>query len=231
MVKVRKSRTLFSIFLPSPFARLVEHARRGGELVRKLREAVLAFCEGDERRVRELAEEISRGEHEVDEVKSEIRRNLPRGILLPVDRSDLLAFLKPQDSIADFAEDAAHMLTLRRPERLPEGVRVKLLELVEGVIRTVDAYVEVVGRLSKVARFSFRQRDIKEALEAIPRVEELEHETDVIGMELGRMIFASEGELGPVGVYHLNELAKTIGEIADCAARAADRLRTMLTRR
>jgi len=231
MVKIRRTRTLLSIFLPSPFVRLVEHARMGGELVRKLREAVLAFCEGDERRVRELAEEISRGEHEVDNLKSAIRQNLPRGILLPVDRSDLLAFLKPQDSIADFAEDAAHMLTLRPPGRLPEEVRRGLLELVDAVIRTVDAYVEVVGRLANVAKFSFRHRDIKEALEAIPKVEELEHDTDVIGMRLGRAIFAAEGELGPVGVYHLNELAKTIGEIADCAARAADRLRTMLTRR
>ena len=231
MVKVRRTRTLLSIFLPSPFARLVEHARKGRDLVHRLREAVQAFCEGDEEKVRRLAQEISNAEHEVDLLKHDIRQNLPRGILLPVDRSDLLAFLKPQDSIADCAEDAAHMLTLRRPGPLPEGIKEGLKELVEAVIRTVDAYVEVVERLTHVAKFSFRHRDIREALRAIPKVEELEHETDVIGMRLGRLVFAAEEELGPVGVYHLNELIKVIGEIADSAARAADRLRTMLTRR
>lgn len=229
---MRKTKTLLPIPFPSPFARLIEHAKKGSELVQKLREVVLAFCNGEEERVRELAEEISRGEHEVDHIKSSIRQHLPRGILLPADRSDLLALLKPQDSIADFTEDAAHILALRPlREPLPEGVKKGLLELVEVVIQTVEAYVGVVGRLANVAKFSFRHRDIKEVLEAIPKVEELEHRTDVIGIRLGREIFASEGELGPVGVYHLSELAKTIGEVADCAARAADRLRTMLTRR
>lgn len=231
-MKEKKAKTFLSVPFPSPFAGLVEHARKGGELVRKLRVAVLAFCNGEEEQVRELAEEISKGEHEADEIKTSIRRNLPRGILLPVDRGDFLAFLKPQDSIADLAEDAAHMLTFCPPGRpLPEGVKKGLLELVEAVIQTVEAYVEMVERLTNVAKFSFRHRDIKEVLEAIPKVEELEHRTDVIGVRLGREIFTSKEELDPVGVYHLNELVKTIGGIADYAARAADRLGTMLTRR
>jgi len=192
---------------------------------------VEAFCDGEQEKVRTLEEEISREEHRIDVRKREIRQNLPKGVFLPVDRSDLLAFLKPQDSIADFAQDVVHILTLRPGYSIPEGVRDGLSELVDAVIRTVDAYVETVDKLSRVARFSFREKDISQVIEAIERVEELEHEADVIGMRLGREIFASEGELGPVGVYHLSELAKTIGEVADNAARAADRLRTMLARR
>ncbi|HIE04637.1 MAG TPA: TIGR00153 family protein, partial [Candidatus Latescibacteria bacterium] len=176
-----------------------------------------------------LEKEVSREEHRIDVRKREIRENLPKGVFLPVDRSDLLAFLKPQDSIADFVEDVVHIMSLR-PGKVPEEIRKGLSELVDAV-RTVDAYVETVGKLSRVARFSFRGKDIAQVMEEISRVEELEHETDIIEMSLGRTIFAAEGEIGPVGVYHLSELAKAIGEVADNAARAADRLRTMICRR
>lgn len=229
-MKIRKPKTLFSVFLPSPFTGLAEHAEMAGKLVHRLREAVEAFCDGDQGRIRKLEEEVSREEHSVDLHKRKIRENLPKGAFLPVDRSDLLAFLKPQDSIADFAEDVVHIMSLR-PGKVPEEIREGLSELVDAVVRTVDAYVEMVGKLSRVAKFSFRGKDIAQVMEEISRVEELEHETDIIEMSLGRKIFAAEGQVGPVGVYHLSELAKAIGEVANNAARAADRLRTMISRR
>ncbi len=61
-------------------------------------EAVFA---DDKQRVEELQQEISKLENEADDLKKEIRMNLPKSFLLPVPRSELLDVLLTQDKVAN----------------------------------------------------------------------------------------------------------------------------------
>ena len=49
--------------------------------------------------------DISQCEREADSLKREIRLKLPRGLFLPIDRTDLLELVTQQDKLANYAKD------------------------------------------------------------------------------------------------------------------------------
>jgi predicted phosphate transport protein (TIGR00153 family) len=223
-------RSVLGIFGESPFKPVHTHAEKSGEAVHKLKEAVDAYVQGDYITVRTLNAEISAIEYEADIIKQTIRKLIPSSMMLPVDPNDLLSFLKPQDSIADHAHHTAHWLTLRETE-LPLEIKQGLQELMERTIKTVDAYENTVDDIAKLLETSFSKKEIKRILKKVPDVEELEHETDITKKQLQQKIFEYEDKLGGVGVFYLINLLRDMGNIADSASKAADRLRTMILRR
>ena len=75
-------RSVDKLYAKSPFKLVYEHAVKGNETVHKLEELVRAFCDGDMKRVNEIADEISNLEHEADKIKQSIRNRLPSSVLL-----------------------------------------------------------------------------------------------------------------------------------------------------
>ncbi|HJH32094.1 MAG TPA: TIGR00153 family protein [Methanosarcinaceae archaeon] len=230
MIKREYIRSVLNVFAESPFRPLHMHAEKGGDAVRKLSESVEAYCEGDMTRVEILSREIDIIEHEADVIKQTIRSQLKSSIMLPVNANDLLDFLKPQDAIPDDAQDVAYWLTLRQCE-LPDVIRNGLLELMSKTAETVEMYETLIDKLSELLETSFSKKEVKQTLAIVPQVEELEHEVDIIETNLTKVIFKHEDILGGAGVYHLTELVKAIGDIADKSEHAADRMRTMILRR
>ncbi|MGP8320769.1 MAG: TIGR00153 family protein [Methanosarcinaceae archaeon] len=230
MIRREYIRSVLNVFAESPFRPLHMHAEKGGDAVRKLSESVEAYCNGNMARVEELSREIDVIEHEADVIKQAIRSQLKSSIMLPVNANDLLDFLKPQDTIPDDAQDVAYWLILRQCE-LPDVIRDGLLELMSKTAATVEMYETLVDKLSELLETSFSKREVKQTLAIVPKVEELEHEVDIIETGLIKTIFKNEDILGGAGVYHLTELVKSIGDIADKSEYAADRLRTMILRR
>jgi predicted phosphate transport protein (TIGR00153 family) len=223
-------RSVLGIFGESPFKPVHTHAQKGVEAVHKLKLAIDAYCSGDYLTVQTLNTEISAIEYEADIIKQTIRKLIPSSMMLPVDPNDLLSFLKPQDSITDNAHHTAHWLTLRKTE-LPLEIKEDLLELMERTVKTVDAYETTVDEIAQLLETSFSKKEIKKILKKIPLVEELEHETDITKKQLQQKVFHHEDELGGTGVFFLISLIRDMGNIADSADKAADRLRTMILRR
>ncbi|MDW7733298.1 MAG: TIGR00153 family protein [Methanolobus sp.] len=230
MIKKEYIRSVLNIFASSPFKPLGMHANKGGEAVRKLSESVQAFCDGDMEKVEQLNHEIDVLEHEADVIKQTIRSELSSSIMLPVHADDLLNFLKPQDSISDDAQEVSYWLTLRRFEASDE-IREGFLELMARTLTTVEMYGKLVDTLSELLETSFSKRDVEDTLALVVEVEEMEHQVDIVEKELMKKVFKEEDALGGAGVYHLAKLITGIGNIADKAEHAADRLRTMVMRR
>ncbi|MDD2666410.1 MAG: TIGR00153 family protein [Methanocellales archaeon] len=224
---MRYMRSILGIFAESPFKPLYSHAEKACEAAYKLEEIVQAYCDGDVEKVQELNEEISGLEHEADIIKQEIRKRVPYSVLLPVNRQDILEFLKPQDGISDCAEDVAKLMTLKSYV-LPEEIKRGLTEMTHMTMKAIDAYLKVTESISQLVSTSFRKKDIKETLELIPPVEKLEHEIDTIEILLTKKIFLAEDEIGTLGVFHLAKILDVLGDVSDNAARAVDRLRTMV---
>ena len=230
MIKKDYIRSVLDIFASSPFKPLGMHAGKGGDAVRKLNEAVVAFCEGDGRKVEEINHEIDVIEHEADVLKQTIRSELSSSIMLPVHAEDLLSFLKPQDSISDVTQDVSYWLTLRQFDASDE-VRQGFLDLMKTTLETVELYEGLVATISELLETSFSKRDVQDTLALVMKVEEMEHQVDVVEKALMKKIFQQEDSIGGAGVFHLMRVAGGIGDIADKAEHAADRLRTMVLRR
>jgi len=223
-------RPIFEIFGKSPFGPIYEHALKGKETVYALKKVVEAWCEGDMESVAQLAEEVSRLEHEADIIKQKVRERLHAAVLLPVDRNDALEFLKPQDSIADSAERAAELISIKENVVLTENLKRMFREMMEKTIECIDVYEALVKELRGLLESSFSKKVVARTVEVVPKVEEIEHEIDIVEMEMLKEIYRSEEELGAVNVFHLYHIIVTLADVSDNTARAADRLRTMIYR-
>src|SRR5690606_22815474 len=128
-------RNIFAVFGRSPFGPLAQHTERVHETVQLLRPLFEAFLAQDWARTDQVYQQISKLEHKADVLKNEIRDHLPKSMFLPVDRGDILLYLKEQDGIADRAEHVA-VLRNRRHTPAPAGMQDDILEFVDLIIAT-----------------------------------------------------------------------------------------------
>ncbi|MEM2457730.1 MAG: DUF47 family protein, partial [Archaeoglobaceae archaeon] len=89
-------RSVGQVFGYSPFPTLVKHAILCGRAVGILQRQFEAYEKGNFDLVEKLKDEIDELESQADELKEEIRTHVTRSLILPIDRQDLLEFLKTQ---------------------------------------------------------------------------------------------------------------------------------------
>jgi len=223
-------RSLLGLFARSPFAPLAQHTERVLETVRQLRPLFEAFFAADAAKAREVYQRISSLEHSADELKNEIRDNLPRSLFLPVDRGDILLFLKEQDAMADRAEDVGVLLTMRKTEA-PEALRSITLDFVNHIIECAETWNRTAQELPALQEASFTGPEVAKALEMVRSVAMLEHEADLKQAEVSRALFDHEDEIGAVSVVFWMNILTRVGSVANHAENTADLLRLMLARR
>ena len=89
------------LFGKSPFGPIIEHAKTVYECVEFINPLIKAWLREDWNEIERLGNDISRKEHEADQLKITIRNSLPKSLFYPVPRGDLLRILHNQDNIAD----------------------------------------------------------------------------------------------------------------------------------
>ncbi len=219
-------RSVTDVFGYSPFEDLHRHAELCGEAVEKLIKQFQACIDGDFDRVKSLEKEIDSMEYEADKIKHEIRGNVTKSLLMPVDRQDLLQFLKVQDSIIDNTEHVAHMLSYRKFS-IDGEIWEPMMNLLRKIEETVREYERLVDHMKNLIATSFSKKEIRDTIEHVPVVEELEHQCDKIQIEIHRKIFNSTHS-SVMELILLNEIVVKLGEIANSAARSADAFRSMI---
>jgi predicted phosphate transport protein (TIGR00153 family) len=218
------------LFGKSPFGQLAQHAegvRATVELVQPLMEAFLA---GDREQTMTLYERISKLEHKADTIKNDIRDHLPKSLMMPVDRGDVLTFLKEQDRIADKAEDLGVLLTMR-DTKAPDALRGPVMALVEASNNAAQAWFGATRELVALENASFAGPEVDRMMKKIKEISDLEWEADKRQAEASRIMFEHEDEIGAVSVMLWMHIFRVLGAIADHAENTADLLRVMLAKR
>jgi predicted phosphate transport protein (TIGR00153 family) len=223
-------RSLLGLTKRSPFKPLSEHAEKVRVTVWKMSDAVNAYLEGDHPRVEALYQEISALEHDADNSKHEIRQNMPSTNIMPVDRADILSYLKQQDKVANSAEAVAEIMTIKRVS-MSRPVKDVILRLDKEVLKTVEEHVSASNKIITVLDTEFSPEKIREAHELIDRVDSQKHCVDVIKLEAMRMIYSHEEEMGATGVLQLLSLVKELSWVAENAESSSNRLRLMIARK
>ncbi len=215
------------LFGKSPFEPLYQHMIKVKECVDLVRPLMDAFLKGEDTKLKDMAAKIFKAEHDADVVKKDIRNNLPKSILLPVARGDLLSFLKEQDSIADSAEDLAVLLTMRKTA-VPEELKPELKEFVEIVLETYEVAMTVSSEIKVLAETSFGGVEAHKVMELIEDLKLKEWEADKAQMEAVKKMFSIEKKLDPVSVMMWMHIFDELGTLANHAENAGDRMRMML---
>ena len=222
-----KTSAFASLFGRSPFKPMQRHikvvARCAGE-VPGLFEALSA---GDQTKVTTIKDQIFALEQEADDIKNELRAHLPKSLLMPVDRRDLLEVLDMQDSIADTAQDIAGLL-VERPMEVPQSLQEPLIGLARRCVQACDKAAEVIGELDELVETGFRGRESDRVSEMVDELNKIEDDTDQMGMDLTRRLFAQEDDMKPVSVMFWYQLIQWVGDLADYAEKVGNRLRLLL---
>jgi len=219
--------SILDLFAKSPFKPMQEHM---DVVLRCVREAVPlleALCADDEAAVRAAWERIDALEGEADRLKNDLRAHLPKRLMLPVDRRDLLEILDLQDSIADKLQDVAGLL-LERKMPVPASMAPKLLALVRSAERTCEQSAVAIASLDELVEIGFRGREADRMSECIERIGALEGETDRLETELLSELFRLEDEMSAVSVMLWYQIIGWIGDIADNAEKVGNRLRLLI---
>lgn len=223
-------RPLLSLFGKSPFGSLAQHAERVRETVELIAPLFDAFMTGDHERTRQIYEQISKLEHKADILKNDIRDHLPKSLLMPVDRGDVLLFLKEQDRLADRAEDLGVILTMRATPA-PATMRPAVDALAQAVCEAAAEWFRVAADLPKLEEASYAGPEVDRVMEQIARVSHLEWEADKRQAEATTALFEHEEQLGAVSVVLWMRIFRVLGSVADHAENTADLLRVMLAKR
>jgi predicted phosphate transport protein (TIGR00153 family) len=188
-----------------------------------------ALRDGNSEQILAIKEEIFSLEQEADDVKNQIRSRLPKFLLMPVDRRDLLDLLNAQDSIADTAQDIAGLLVLRKMT-VPDVLKEPLMPYVKRTVDAVRQCALVIGELDELVETGFRGRVGDRVEEMVTELGAIEAETDDLGMAMTELLFKHEDEMKPLSVVFWYELIQTIGDLADYAEDVGDRLRLLIAR-
>ncbi|MDK2796063.1 MAG: uncharacterized protein PWQ58_1262 [Archaeoglobaceae archaeon] len=219
-------RSVGQVFGYSPFPTLVKHAVLCGRAVGVLQKQFDAYEKEEFELVEKYREEIDELENHADELKEEIRTHVTRSMILPVDRQDLLEFLRAQDEIINNCEHVGHMLTFRKVKADSE-IMVDFKVLLAKIMECVNEYERMVEHINTLVETSFDKKEIQTILEIIQEVESLEHECDQVQIKLHKSLFNSE-KLNPLDVLLIDTWVVHLGYIANATARAADRFRLMI---
>ncbi len=217
---------LSSLFMKSPFENLQKHADKVKECAHLFKEAAVCHIGQECKKFDLLTEQVARLESEADYIKRNTRNHLPRGILMPVDKFQFFQYLREQDKVLDEVEDAMFWLSFR-PRGIPDEIAADLNHLIEAVIPPIEKLSDLVALATEYFRTgSETQREKIKSL--IRDIRQYEREADHLERELKYKIFATLKDA--LVVFHVIRLVEIVGNIADHAQNASDRMRVMIAR-
>ncbi len=213
----------------SPFDQLLKHMEKIGECIDILGDGLIKYYNGDYKDFSELAENVSKLEHEADLIKGNLRNHLPSSIFMPVDKGKFLWALREQDAILDHAENLAHMLDMRHT-KIPKELQGVFIDHAKLVVKTVEAMEDAVENIRDLIETSFVKREREQTKQLIRKVHKYEWKADQKKYELTKGIYRLEKKLDPMDVYHLLKISDWVDDIADHAENVADWLRAMIAK-
>lgn len=222
-------RLIEKLFGTSPFGPLVEHTKKVHECVKLVRPLMEACIRQDHEEIHRLQDLVSRLEYEADQVKHAIREQLPRQYMMPVDRADLERYLHSIDDVADYAQDFAVVLLIRKTRIHPDLVS-EFLEFVDQIISVSELLMAAAEELGTLAEASFKGAEAKLVLDRVGGLGEEEWKADRLQRRVSQHIYELEGQLDPVTIIFYEKMMRSLSGIANAAENSGDILRQMIVK-
>jgi len=221
--------SILGVFAKSPIKPIEEHINEVHEAAKLLVPFFDAVFAEDWNKAAEVRTEISKHEKQADVLKREIRMNLPRGLFLPVERTDLLELVTQQDKIANKAKDIAGRF-LGRELALPNSIHAEFKAYVERSVDATEQARKAINELDELLETGFRGREVELVEKMITELDSIEDDTDTMQINIRLALKKLEDELNPIDVMVTYRMIEWIGDLADLAERVGSRLELMLAR-
>lgn len=196
-----------------------KHVEVTHKTVTSFSDAVAAFVRQDLNAKSIAIENVAKGEHEADILRSKMVNELSEGLLMPPDREDLLHFVKTLDKIADWTNGAARLLGFIE-QRLPDSVLKNISTATEIIVISISKLKESIAAVIK--------NDLKKALTDCEEVDRLEHQADDQKKALIEAII--HAKLEPTSLLLSYQLAEYLEGVTDKIEDAADLIKTLIVK-
>ena len=213
----------------SPVEPLQEHIKTAYQAATLLPDLFRAANLNDWVKVDEITEEIKLLENDADDMKNNIRSNLPKSLFMPVPRQDLLELVLVQDKVANLSKQISSMVKVRKLQ-VPASLFDQYLEFVERCVDAAKKAKQSVNELDELYTTGFRGAEVKIVEKLIAKLDKIETETDAMQNKLQANVFSMEKELPPIEVMFLYKLIDMTGDVADQAERIGRRLELLLAK-
>ena len=168
-------------------------------------------------------------ENKADDIKRELRLHMPKGLFMPVSRSDLLELLTVQDNIANRARDIAGLM-LGRQMGIPAPVQEDMRQLVAAAIAVTRQALKIINELDELLETGFAGREVDLVEELIRELDDEERRADTLERTLRHNLFAVEKDYHPLDMMFLYDIIEKVGGLANRARRVGGRLQTLVAR-
>lgn len=221
-------KSLFAtMFRKSPIRPLQKHMGKVHECVSKLGPFFIEIMHENWDKAEELHKQIVLFENEADGIKRKLRLHLPKGLFMPVQRSDVLELLTRQDMIANDAKDIAGIV-IGRKMIFPIEITQEYLDFLKRCLDATDQAYEAINELDKLFEVGFSGKEVKIVEDMVRKLHEAEYDADRQQIKLRKKLFELEAELPPVNVMFLYQILDWTGELADRAQRVGDSLQMLI---
>ncbi|MCW8886348.1 MAG: TIGR00153 family protein [Motiliproteus sp.] len=221
--------SFLQMFAKSPVKPMQQHIEKAHSCALELVTFFDAVMAKDWQQAEKIQQRISELENEADELKRGVRSHLPKSLFMPVPRTDLLELLRMQDMIANKAKDIAGIMLGRQME-IPEILAKPMTEYLKSSLKVTEQAVAALNELDELVATGFRGREAESVAEMINELDQLEHATDLLEIEIRHGLFEVEKDLPPIDVMFLYKVIDWIGELADRAQQVGSRLQLLLAR-
>ena len=222
--------SILGVFAKSPIKPLEKHIRLVTKCANQLIPFFTACADNDWPTATKVRKKLSKLEQDADELKRQLRLELPGGLFMPVDRADLLELLTQQDKIANRAKDIAGRVLGRKLE-IPAILREDFMTYLTRCIDATEKAADAINELDDLLETGFRGREVALVEKMINQLDEIEDDTDGMQIKLRKSLLAIEDDLKPVDVMFLYQIIDWVGELADLAERVGARLEILLARK
>ncbi len=216
------------IFGASPVGPIQDHMDTFYQFAKELISFFKHVVNADWDRVSASRARIVELEHEADDLKKQLRAQLPKSLFMPVPRQDLLELVLVQDRIANRARDVSG-LVFGRQMVIPESIQRDFLAFVS---RNVDAAKKArksIRELGDLYETGFRGAEAELVESLVHELDQIEDDTDVMQARIRAELFSIEKELPPINVMFLYRVIELTGEVGDMAERIGRRLELILS--
>ena len=167
--------------------------------------------------------EISRIEKEADDIRRKMEIEFFKGAFLPFDREDRINLAEQVDSVADAVQSTAYSISLGKIT-FPESFREDFTELVKASCDTVALLRDCIKMLDV---------DLGTALSKTHDIEKKEDEGDIVERRIISRLYEAyrSEEISILKFMELKDIAEKIGNIADRAEDASDRVPIIVAKR
>jgi predicted phosphate transport protein (TIGR00153 family) len=224
---MKVSSAILNVFVRSPLRPLQEHMSKVHSCVETLLLFFTATQDSQWANAEQYQHKIASLEQEADELKKNLKLNLPSTLLLPVNRIDLLEMINLQDRLANKAQDIS-TLVLSRQLHFPETLGANVLTYLQHSILASQQANDAIHELDNLLETGFFGNEVKLVDNMLEKLDLIENDTKELQAIIRHELFVMEKNLPPIDVMFMYKIIERIGDMADCAQAVGEQFQLML---